>query len=520
MARKKGAKVNQCPQTIKKTLAGEAAGDITALPVFSPLSDGHFKVSKELLNILQTPAVKKTLAHAFNETTREEDNHQGPDNPHTVTRAHDLLKMKQTAKRQEHRVRKISSSLTASNVIESARCLRDIEKALGNTDYESMFEVARDRGNATVTKLVDEYTTRTKDTWDKFCVQVMKALHGGENYLGGLRSSIERFKFKQGNKDVSSYVDTHGPDLEAILLVYTRAGIDGHMRTDLEASFGDRWIRGLNDNTRGNLLREHVSAVQKGNPMTFETIAREAAVNEQVGSTSPYNEMNERTRGHGANTATSAAANPPRLAPEQEARTTSNVDVADILSSVDNKLTENASNIQASHNAALQAFAGALTSTINKLSAGNPTENRRETAQLQGDNNNQVVCFFCQRKGLDFKHSHLTCPVRLANKRNRDQTRQQGHPGLPLGRTAFPPGFPPNPFGHGHPGPPPTPPPGMTFGGQGLGRECFRCGQTGHRAFECSQPCKVCRKVGKGQHVLGCVNTPKPRSGNGIGPRR
>ena len=165
MARKKGVKVNQCPQTIKKALAGEEAGDDTALPVFSPLGDGNYKVSKELMDILQTPTVKKTLAHAFNKTARDEDNHQGSDNPHAATRARDLLKMKQTAKRQEHRVRKISSSLTASNVIESARCLRDIEKALGNADYESMFEVARDRGNATVAKLVDEYTTRTKDTY-------------------------------------------------------------------------------------------------------------------------------------------------------------------------------------------------------------------------------------------------------------------------------------------------------------------------------------------------------------------
>lgn len=225
--------------------------------------------------------------------------------------------------------------------------------------------------------------------------------------------------------------------------------------------------------------------------MTFETASDEALVNEQVSNptgrpapgavATPHMQVsNESPESHREGSDTGHGV--------KESTITNVIEVvADIL---DKRLVPSM--------AAMQAAA----SSLERFTVSNSPA----SGQKEGP-----ICFFCQRKGLSFNHSHVSCAIRLENKRTRDrESNQQGTPFVQNQSSVQ----------QYSPGPPSTPPPTHGRNTAGQGTECYRCGGRGHRSYECSQPCKVCRKEGKGQHYPGCTNLPKPRSGNGQGGRR
>jgi hypothetical protein len=482
------AAVTACPETIKKVLAGKANPndtDETGHQVFKHLDSTNVVISEETYKILTTPAAKRTLGTLFDEAKVDDG-----DDPIKENRAIRATKLKRIAKRQDGRADKITTSLKASDPIETVQCLRDIEKAFRQgsvTDYDSMFEKARDKGSDIIEGLVDTYHNEEKTalTWATFTTEVMKKLHGGENYLVTLRNSIDRIGFLQGSSTVGEYAEKHGPALKSILRAYEREGgtdlqLSGREKTGIAASFTDKWIKGLKSEVRGTLQRDHLAGLQKGDPMTFETAFNEALVNEQVSETA-------RVRTAPSAAATFQVHKNGTNSPDRTDRRPKSPTITDMIGTV----TEVLDKALMPSMAAMQAAASSLERFT---STNSPT-----TGQLQKE---EPICFFCQRKGLDYKHSHVSCPARLENKRAREAGRPKPS------------------FGHHQysPGPPSTPPPPNNR--NPIDVECYRCGGRGHRSYECPLPCKVCRKEGKGQHYPGCSNVPKPRSGNGREGRR
>lgn len=492
---KKVAKVSTCPETIKKALAGIVDSDEQGKPVFKELNSGNYVMSKEAFEMFQTPKVKKQLKAVFTE--------DGELSPKDTTKidveaARHQLALKRNVKRQDERASKILSKLSTSNPVQSARCLADIEKALAGSltpDYPSMFEIARDKGNESVSNLVDDpsYAARDAAAWRAFAIKVMQKLHGGENYLYRLGTSAEHMGCRQRGMTVSEYADMYGPNLTAILKAYDREGIKGRERTAVESSFTAHWIKGLEEDLQSDLLRSHTSSIHKGNPMSFESIHEEALVNEQCRPQSRTSDERNRNREERTNKRTAsgaAAVTVPQQPTVDEKGTVAPPAVLAAINAADKKLSTTVAAMQAVLNKIPQVVAG----TAPDRSKGGAT----------------VICFFCQRKGLDCNHNHLTCPIRLSNKRARDGEQSTPHFLHQLQHVQPPPGPPLMP-------PPMPPPPHLV--NPAYGRGCYRCGDSGHRSFECSGACKTCRQVGKGQHLPNCPNKPKPFSGNGGGGR-
>jgi hypothetical protein len=491
---KKTASVTKCPETIKKVLTGRVSPtdtDEQGQQVFKHLSSRNVVISEDTYNLLNTPAVKKTLNDLFNEEATE----PGPlTDGNDAKKARRALQLKRAVRRQDGRAKKIVTNLRTSDPIGTVQCLRDIEKAFSQgpvADYDSMFEEARDRGSDVIESLVDEYDEKTASTWSDLAINIMKKLHGGENYLVALRTSIDRIDFHQGSTTVGEYAEKHGPALKAILRAYEREGVSlaDREKTGIAAAFTSKWIIGLNSRIRGTLQRDHLAGLQQGKPMTFETASGEALVNEQVSK--PM-----------ARPATGAAATPhvhlfnESPEPHREGPDTEHGAKESVITNVIEVVADILDKRLVPSMAAMQAAA----SSLERFTVSNSPA----SGQKEGP-----ICFFCQRKGLDFNHSHVSCAVRLENKRTRDRaSNQQGTP------------FAQNQGQQYSPGPPSTPPPTHNRNSAGQGTECYRCGGRGHRSYECSQPCKVCRKEGKGQHYPGCTNLPKSRSGNGQGGRR
>lgn len=494
---KKVAKVNTCPETIKKVLAGKTTEEHQ---VFKKLPSGNVVISAQAYDILKTPEVKKSFGRVKNFTFDDNDGDDNRDDRKVdQQRALEAAKIKRTSRRQDGRAEKITTSLRASDPVETAKCLKDIERVYVS-DHDSMFELARDKGNDAVGGLVDKYENKNAVTWTDFATSVMKLLHGGENYLVTLRNAIDRITFNQGTSNVVTYADKHRPSLKAILLAYDRESVaasasTSREKTAISSSFITKWIQGLKSEIQGELLRKHYLSLQQGNPMVFDSVVTEAVVNEEVSNANRVTTVRRTASGAAANplNPSSRSQDGEDSRPESKATGPPTIDIASMIDAV----TGVVDRTMAPSLAAMKT----ITSNLEKFAESNSPN---KTGQMQQTG---PICFFCQRKGLAYNHSHISCPVRLASKREREGAggRQRGSFGQQQQYS---------------PGPPSTPPPTHLRNAAGPNVECFRCGGHGHKSYDCQNPCKVCRKEGKGQHYPGCTNMPKPRSGNGQGGRR